>query len=92
MKLVALKDSIVVAIEQNGSINLDVEHDHVISAPDNQEVELGWAYAKPPFPEALGRWFFSGRLPEGGVLEPVTYHRDDGNGNSVLVENPEETA
>ena len=90
MKLVALNKLFVVAIEQNGSINLDVEHDQIINAPDNAEVGLGWTYAKPPFPDAQVRWFFSNRPPESGVFEPVTFHQDDGNGNSVLVENPEE--
>jgi hypothetical protein len=92
MKLVALNKYFVVAIEQNGSINLDVEHDQIISAPDNAEVALGWTYAKPPFPDAPVRWFFSGKVPEGFVPEPVLVYQDDGNGNPVLVENPEETA
>jgi hypothetical protein len=92
MKLVALKDGVVVAIEQNGSINLDVEHDRVISAPDTAVLELGWTYTKPPFPESLAQWFYPMHPPANLVLEPVRVYKDDGNGNAVLVENPEETA
>ena len=91
MKLVAINGYVVVAIEQNGSINLDIEHDRVISAPDNAEVELGWTYVKPVFPESLARWFYSGKVPEGFVFEPATFHQDDGNGNSILVSTEQQT-
>lgn len=91
MKLVALNNLFVVAVEKNGSINLDVEHDRVISVPDNEKVELGWSYVKPPFPEAPVKLFYSGKVAEDFVFEPVLQYQDDGNGNSVLVTTEQQT-
>jgi hypothetical protein len=92
MKLVALNDNVVVAIEQNGSINLEVEHTRIINAPDDAQLELGWTYTKPPFPESKAQLFYPMHPPADLVLEPCVVYAVDEQGNQYVVENPEETA
>lgn len=93
MILVAIKDNTVVAIEQNGSIDTSVDHDLIVSVPDNSNPVLGFDYAAPALinPPPTQRYFFSKTLDTGEPLIPMVYV-DDGNGNPVLVENPEELA
>lgn len=93
MILVAIKDNTVVAIEQNGSIDTSVDHDLIVSVPDNSNPVLGFDYAAPALinPPPTQRYFFSKTLAAEHTLKPMVYV-DDGNGNPVLVENPEELA
>lgn len=85
MRLVALKDLIVVAIEANNQIDLSIEHDQILQIPDDVEVHMNWSYALPPKSEVNRRWFFPLEHPENVQLEPAQVFVDDGNGNPVPV-------
>ena len=89
MILVAIKDLRVVSYEQNGKIDLEVEHDQVVQVPDNARFGIGWSYSKPikDFEGAL--YFFPPKPFDIELEAPVTYAVDE-NGNSYIV--PEETA
>lgn len=88
MKLVALNETEVVAIEKNGAINLDIEHTKVISVEDDEPVELGWEYIKPS-PLAIVKLPLFGDLKNDLLnrKKPVVYATDE-NGNAYIVENP----
>lgn len=47
MTLVALKMNTVVSIEKNGTIDVSMEHDIVVTVPDTSNPKIGWTYAKP---------------------------------------------
>lgn len=91
MILVALKDTKVVAYQKDGIIDLNLEYDKVVQVPDTAKFGLGWFYTKPA-KEFDGVLYFYPPVPFDIVPEPIKVYVDDGNGNPVLVENPEETA
>lgn len=93
MTLVALKMNRVVSIEKDGLIDVSMEHDKVVTVPDDSNFKMGWIYAKPPIVYAGALYFYPyddsemDNIPkEKGVCYAV-----DEQGNQYVVENPEET-
>lgn len=88
MKLVALHEYTVVAFEENGLINLDIEHTRVVQVPDDEPVGLNWIYQEPS-PYALKRipLFLNLNDKPEQVMEGVVYAVDE-NGKQYVVENP----
>jgi hypothetical protein len=48
MTLIALKLNRVVSIEKDGAFDVSMEHDVIVSVPDNSNPKMGWTYSKPP--------------------------------------------
>lgn len=94
MILVALKKNVVVAIEQNGTLDDGVDHDLIVSVPETSNPKLGWEYCAPRSPTPpVGLIYFFPPVPvEDPNPRALEVYVDDGNGNQVLVENPEELA
>lgn len=88
MKLVALNEYTVVAFEENGSINLDVEHTRVVQVPDEEPVGLGWLYQEPNLQAKLTwKLFLDPNDKPEQIMEPIVYAVDE-NGKQYVVENP----
>lgn len=90
MKLVALKNNVVVAIEDANGIDSTIENDKIMSVDNDVACEVGWEYTNPIklYPGCV---LFVYRDPNLKVndLVPIVYAEDE-NGNQYVVENPEE--